>query len=39
MRDSLNQSIIGESLRDYKLSESNFYSDDGEAWSCYEIIE
>jgi len=39
MRDSLSQSMEGESLRDYKLQESNFFDDDGEAWTCYEVLE
>ena len=34
MNDSL-----GTSLSELKLQESNFFDDDGEAWSCYEIIE
>ena len=39
MRDSLSQTMEGESLRDYKLQESNFFDDNGEAWTCYEVLE
>jgi hypothetical protein len=39
MRDSFSLTVSDEALRDFKLSESNFYDDDGEAWSCYDILE